>query len=306
MKNIFFIALISSLVPSVAFAAGHTQADVDVAKAKCAETYKATTTDGILARGQCMLRIDIIVLAERQAAGDKSVEVELKAMRGKLEGIESTLKVIKDAQVAQATQETAAARQPPKKEESPPKKAQPATTAAPAPVQPPAFPAGTPGAPYVVMEMPGQYAASTFPIPGMISRVRLMYLKMAVGMWFSHYGLTQRLVRVVVYKNGQPLAIVHPGNRYEEFYADMNNDGRPDATPYRGVDPSFVDTIFVGYREDDQISVDYLIPSGNMIAIPGLPPQMLWRTAIRVGPYSYDGFGDWAQFLYIGGGKRVF
>ena len=45
------------------------------------------------------------------------------------------------------------------------------------------------------------------------------------------------------------------------------------------------DQIYTSYRPGDSVQIYFLCQSGNMVGIPGMPPQTLWRT---VGAFQLE------------------
>lgn len=267
MKTLFataavlFIATCSNLN---VVSATETVTTVAAARAECHKQYAdQTKTAVILARGICLQRVDISVLELKQAQGDKKVEGELKRQREQLEIIVKSQKELEETMRAQAKAQAEAAKATPA-----PQLPVPAQTTVPA----------FTGAPYLVVDMPGRYVASTFEMAEMPLCTEIYAINQGAFKWFNRGGP----MRVVVIKNGQPLAVIHPGNQFNEFYADLNGDGKPDRTPYKGIDPSFVDTVYTGYQKGDAISLVFLAPTGKMVAVNGVPAQVLWGDAQQV------------------------
>lgn len=263
MKRMIFV-LVSFLLSSVAFATEKKKtvpAEVTIAKAKakCGKMYTdATSVVQILAKGQCLLSVDLSVLERKQAAGDARVADEIANLRKQMSELKAMIK-----------QMDAAAKASKPKLVSPPR--------------PPAGPPTMMGAPYALIDVPGRYAAATWEMPGMeSSRVKIENINLTLRYKFDLHGPS----RVVVMKNGQPLAILHPSSpgmppRFNEFFADIGGTGKPDPVAYKGADPIFADDVYVSYQPGDAIDIVFLVPSGKMVAVAGLPPQMLWTKLVH-------------------------
>ncbi len=88
--------------------------------------------------------------------------------------------------------------------------------------------------------------------------------------------------RVLITNHGVPVSVWAPEGApsgFEEVYADMNGDARPDPGAYKTLDPQFQDDFYVTWRAGDDIRVVYLREAGNVVAIPSLPLQTLWRSS---------------------------
>ena len=144
--------------------------------------------------------------------------------------------------------------------------------------QGPSLPAFVGGVPFGVMDVPGQFAATTWNIPG----IDLLWIRDLHGAIDRFLDGAQQ-VRIVVRKNGVVVPIAHQGEiRFDEFYADLNNDGKVDSRPYKGVDPSVIDDIYISdVRPSDRVEVIYLTRTRYLVTISGLPPQILWGSPTR-------------------------
>jgi len=133
-----------------------------------------------------------------------------------------------------------------------------------------------------IVSSPGQYAATTYEVDG-----PLLWVSGLPGGVDQHLRLSVNNgvdIRIVVRKNGVPVPVAHAGSiLFEEFYADINNDGRPDPLPYRGVDPQAVSDLFISHVSPrDRIEILYLLPTGKLLLVPNFPPQILWGLEARV------------------------
>ncbi|MBI4713658.1 hypothetical protein HY771_00515 [Candidatus Uhrbacteria bacterium] len=203
--------------------------------------------------------MDINVLQCRLDAGEEDAKRKLKEMHGLLEQLHKQIKT------AQA------------------KPAEPPPQTPPPPAQQPA-PSGTSLPAFVgdmqfgMVDAPGQFAATTWNVPG----IDLLWIKNLHG-GIDRFLDGAQQVRIVVRKNGVVVPVAHQGEfSFLEFYADLNNDGKPDARPYKGVDPSAVDDIFVSdVRPSDQVELIYLVRTRKLVTISNLPPQILWGSPTR-------------------------
>ena len=269
MFKSIFISLVLSLVPSLALAqavAIPTDTEITAAKAACETKYNPNTAPTTLkvsialAQEKCKLEVDVKVLQlKAQASGVKNdkIDAELAHQRTMLDSISKSLKALESAPKAD------------------PKPAAPAPQTPAQATLPP--PPAMMGAPFQVIEPVGNYAAATWNIfGGTPFHVELHSINSGGAKWFARAGMQ----RVVVRKNGQLLAIAHKGPgpagvRFVDFYTDLNNDKKPDANPAKGIDPSEVDTIFLGYQQGDVIELIYLVPVST-VAVPGFPLQIVW------------------------------
>lgn len=267
-----------------------TEADIAAAKSECEKVYDPSTASAtlkvsvLLAQKKCKLEVDIRVL-----------QLKAKAESGKNEKIEAELKK-QAAALEAATQRLAALEKAPKADSKPaPAPAKPtATDGAPAMGSPPVYSMG--GAAFQIIETPCKNIATTSEIPGtQFSRVRVTSLWGGNSKWFNRNGP----MKVIVFKNGSPIPVVRfvttPNGHVttvpiDEFYADVNGDGKPEMAPYQGVDPSLVDQVFVGdLQPTDTIVLVYLIPNGQFIAVNGLPPMPLWTSPKKIHfPVNYQ------------------
>jgi len=133
-----------------------------------------------------------------------------------------------------------------------------------------------------IVSSPGQYAATTYEVDG--PRLWVSDLSEGVERHLRRSVHDGGDIKIVVRKNGVPVPIAHAGSiLFEEFYADLNNDGRPDPLPYRGVDPHAVSNLYISHVSPrDTVEILYLLPTGKLLLVPGLPPQILWGLEARV------------------------
>jgi hypothetical protein len=90
--------------------------------------------------------------------------------------------------------------------------------------------------------------------------------------------------RILVTNHGTPVPVWAPQgvqSGFSEIYADLNGDGQPDPAPYKTLDPTHQDDLFVTWRSGDDLRVVYLREAGRVVSIPDLPLQTLWRPATR-------------------------
>lgn len=216
-----------------------------------------------LARSQCHLAVSITVLefkSRADGAGAAEIKKELAHQRMLLDSITKSLKALEAASKQTKKPEVAA---------TPQQQPQPQ-----AGMMPPQYM----GAPFQVMESP--YAAGTWDMfGGSPFRAEIYSISQGASKWFGRSGMQ----RVVVYKNGQQLAVAHKGApvRFLEFYTDLDGDKKPDVIPAKGFDPAFLDTIFVGYQPGDTIELVYLMPTSTVL-VSGLPPQIVWGSPKRI------------------------
>lgn len=289
------LALVSSIALAQA-AAIPKDAEIAAAKAACEKKYDANVAPSslkvsiALAQEKCKLEVDVKVLQlKAQASGVKNdrIEAELAHQRAALDAIAKSLRALESAPKADA--------------KKPPVDAAPSMPAA---TMPPAMT----GAPFTVVEAPGQLAATTRDLPDLTSRYKILNL----GEGAMHF-LNQKTVnaRAVVLKNGRPLAVSDPSTEclrnqrlpgcFTEFFADMNHDGVPELIPYKGIDPAFLDTVYVATEPGDMIQIVYLVPVGNRkVAINGIPLQTLWGYPVRVKLQTVERMGRYQISVFSG------
>lgn len=295
-KSILVLAF--SFTSSVAFAQAAAQMDAQVAAEKlaCETKYNpnvAPTTLKVsiaLAQEKCKLEVDVRVLqAKAQASGAKNqlIEDALTQLRASLEETKTKLKALESAPNANA--------------KKPPADVAPTMPAA-------AMPPAMTGAPFMVVEAPGQLAATTRDLPDLTSCYKVLNL----GEGAKHF-LNQKTVnaRAVVLKNGRPLAVSDPSTEclrnprlpgcFTEFFADMNHDGVPELLPYKGIDPAFLETVYVATEPGDMIQIVYLVPVGNRkVAVNGMPLQTLWGYPVRVKLHQVERMGRYQISVFSG------
>lgn len=167
----------------------------------------------------------------------------------------------------------------------------------PLPTQPrPILPPMPAGVIPIVEPVPYQHTGFTWDVSG-IPSLGVQHLASAMKHWLpGSYD-----IRVVFRKNGRLIPIQHNGETFNEFYADLNRDGRPDRQPYQGVDPFAIDEVFIAYvKPTDQVEMILLIPSGNLITIPGLSQQTLWKMESRIKLWRPPRLGRWLTSGYTG------
>ncbi len=90
-------------------------------------------------------------------------------------------------------------------------------------------------------------------------------------------GAPGRLVMVT--NHGLPMAVTAPEGMpsgFVEVYVDLNGDGVSDGSR-KVIDPSVHGDINITWHEGDDIRFTYLKNSGEVLLVPGLPPQTLWE-----------------------------
>ncbi len=87
----------------------------------------------------------------------------------------------------------------------------------------------------------------------------------------QEWAAGQSRVRIVVLNHGMPMpvSVNEPGapTGFVQVYADVNNDGVVDPVPYKAVDPSTHDTLYIGWKQHDDVQVWYLVPSGDFVDV---------------------------------------
>jgi len=270
-KHILCVVLI--LVPSFTLANQvPTKEEIDSAYEFCDTRFDGSASAMILARDACKRNVDIKVLKRKQEAGEEGAS-------GKLMALQKQVDVLKEVQAGLADQKPVPV---PSSDPSPQPQPQP---------QGPLLPAFVGGVQFGVIDTPGQLAATTRDVEGID---RLWVQSLLDGVRYFRRGANQ--VRVVVRKNGivVPVAQPDPSVPFDEFYGDINNDGQPDQRPYKGLDPSRIDDVYisnVGPR--DVIELVYLVPTGRLVTIAGLPPQVLWGRPVRTQLDRLSDTGRW-------------
>lgn len=242
----------------------------------CEARFSGTGSADVLKRLFCIQHQNMRILEARMKKGESGLKNQVEELRKQLETTKADL--AKQALSAQASPNP----NPPSGPSS-----EPAPTPQP---QGPSLPAFVGGVPFGVMDVPGQLAATTRDVEGID---RLWVQSILDGVKYFRRGATQ--VRVVVRKNGITVPVAQPDTiMFDEFYADINNDGKPDARAYKGLDPSRIDDVYisnVGPR--DTIELVYLVPTGRLVTIAGLPPQVLWGRPVRTKLDRLSDIGRW-------------
>lgn len=293
-------SLVLLLFSSIAFAQTveiPSPAQIASLKAECEKKHVGATIDAVLGRAQCDLAMSITVLEfkERSADADKKmaaseraeIKKELVFQRTMLDSIEKSLKALAVPKLDQQGQGT----QPILESASkvPVLPTQPEQEQGQAP--PPQFTAASMGVPFQVIELPGRLAALTRDLPELTSRYEIV----KIGQAGQHFLDQQEKIdmRVVVLKNGQPLAVSNPSAEcgqnprlpgcFTEFYADLNRDGQPELIPYKGIDPAFLNTVYVATDRNDRIELVYLLPVPyKAVGVHRLPIQIFWGNPVKV------------------------
>lgn len=271
-----FILAIAAIifVPQFAFAQRSQQkTSAQQAVDFCEARYPGATSTARLQQVLCIQDQNIKILEARIKSGEKGLASDVEKLRKELE----TAKAQTSAPTPTSTGGVAAARAAIEKRANELKAKQPAvpqaTTRPPLP-PPPALAGG--GVPFRVVPTPGQYAAATFVIDGPSLNVRHL------GWALEQFVRGADQVRIVVRKNGVPIPIAQVNGNLGFVYADLNRDGRPDRMAYSAIDPSTTDEFWVAsVGPRDRVEVIYLVPTGRIIEIPGLPPQILWGDPVR-------------------------
>ncbi len=151
------------------------------------------------------------------------------------------------------------------------------------------------GAPYRVVRAPGQYAAATSPA-GMNYYLKIKALKLGARNWFRE----DVNFRVVIIKNGLPLAVAYPNGHFNEFYADLDGNGKVDSDPYKGVDPTLTDVVYVSYLPGDSVRIVFLRETVDFVDVPGFAPQQIWGYSVNVKPILPNKPGKWRVLAFNG------
>ncbi len=165
----------------------------------------------------------------------------------------------------------------------------------PVPLPPP--PISYVGVPNVVVSAPGQYVAGTFDVPG--DRLKIEHMIWGVGRWVR--GATA--VRVIVKKNGRVIPVVHPDpiRPWNEIYADLDHDGKPERQPYKAFDPLTSDEVNIAMvGPNDKVELIYLVDTGKRVLVPDYPPEILWGDGKRVQYGAVDSMGRWVTDAHGG------
>lgn len=304
-RHIFACSVFAAciFVSSVGYSQVPSRARIAQAKAKCDSMHPGN----IALKAVCHQSVDMYVLRKRLEASNKHRKIALKGALQKLEkkreaGMKSLATLLRQSMAdMRATVRNAnssamrklgskmKARRIPQKVVSRPRLVRPSMG-----VQ---FP--------VVMPAPGSYAAATFPA-GMRFYVQIAMLRQGARNWFRQHIP----FRVVVIKNGLPLAVSHPGGTFQEFYADLDGDGQPEPHPYKGVNPGLSDELYVAHRPCrpnrlcETIDIIFLRETGDYVRVPGIPPQPLWGDSVRVRVRKFAHAGRWRVMAFDGIGER--
>lgn len=252
------------IVPIFAYA----QTPAEKAVAFCEARYSGDSQTARLQQVLCIQDQNIRIVEARMRNGEQGLSAEVERIRRGLE-------------VAKAQAPASSA---PPSTGSGGNVVQPPSTSPPVP--PPPFVGSVP---YRVVQTPGYFAATTFDVDG----PRLWLQSLHRGADKHAWGADT--VRIVVKRNGVPIPIGHADGTFETIYADLDRNGKPDRSAYAAVDPFAIESIYisqVGPR--DRIEVVYLVPTGKMIEIPGLPPTPLWGDSQRVQLDRVQRLGRWA------------
>ncbi len=150
--------------------------------------------------------------------------------------------------------------------------------------------------PFQVVERPGRYAAATTP-EGMLHYIQIKALRLGAKHWFRD----DVKFRVVIVKNGIPLAVSYPGGNFQEFYADLSGDGkRPDRRPHKGVNPVYTDEVFVTFKPGDRIRIVFLRQTVHAVPVPGVGLQPVWGYPVRVDLTVPSKAGRWMKAAFSG------
>lgn len=224
----------------------------------------------------CIRDQKLLILGRLLESGQKDLAGEVARLREEL----ATAKTRPTATAPQASPppkaDTVAARAAIKaraaelKAKQAPSAPAPPSAAFPAPPPPPP-PRVVGGVPYRVVPTPGKFAATTYDVSG--ARLRLWALQEGVD---EHvYGANE--VRIVVKRDGVPITVEHTGGVINAIRADLNGDGKIDRAPYSAVDPFMIETIYIPQvGPKTNIELVYLVPTGESVEVPGLPPTQLW------------------------------
>lgn len=256
------VLFLSSSIALAQAASIPTDAQIAADKAVCEKKYdpnlvaSAMKVSIALAQEKCKLEVDVRVLQFKAHKSDK-FEVELARVSQALKTLESA----------------------------------PKPAPAPAEVTPTMSQEGMPpfmmGAPFQIIDPPGSNAAATWDMfGGSPFRVEVYSINQGAGKWFGRSGMQ----RVVVKKNGQPLAVAYRGPpptgvQFMDFYVDLNGDKKADEMPVKGFDPSGPDSIYVGYQPGDTIELVFLVPISTIAVMvaPGISrTETVWGNPKRL------------------------
>lgn len=285
----FLVALILSLVSSIALAQAvqaPTAAQIEQKKEECRQAAAKNPPSVInnLALDACIKNVDLkaqefrlLAAGSENAEFRKGIEKEISHLKILLDSLEKSIKGLSAAQ--QKPQPAPQAPQPPADQ---PQQAQ----QAPVPPAPMMM-----GVPFQVIEVEGRNAAVTRDLPQMGSRWEIVHIAQAGQHFLGQQDPID--MRVVVMKNGRPLAVTDPSpdcmrnprlqGCFTEFFADLNHDGVPEAFPYRGIDPAFVNVVYIAIEPKDRVEFVYLTAQPfKKVAANGIPPQPFWGNPVKV------------------------
>lgn len=287
-KYILVLVTTLSIVPIVASAQSP---EAKQAVAFCEAKYAGATSTARLQQVLCIQEQNLRILEARLQKGEGALKAEVDRLRKELEAAKAAPQTRPGSEpsIAPTPGKVAEARAAIEKRVAELKagKAKPAQPSPPPVATPPPAPHLS-GAPYRIVPTPGQFAAATFPIDG--PNLNVQHLSWALEKFVR--GADQ--VRIVVRKNGALIPIAQADGNLGVVYADLNRDGMPDRSAYSSVDPSAINEFWVpNVGPRDKIEVIYLVPTGKMIAIPGLPPQILWGDPVRVQLDPVPRTGRW-------------
>lgn len=268
-----FLVLVPSFVVAQESVDEESLTPEEQSKQFCETRFSGTGSTDVLKRILCIQHEHTRILEARQKRGEAGLEQKLAELRKQLEATKADL-----AKQAQAS---------PNPNPPPGPASDPAPT--PQPPQGPSLPAFVNGVPFGVIETPGQFAATTWDVQG-AQTLGIENLSSGARHWVR--GADQ--VRVVLKKNGVVIPVANQDKTFNEFYADLNRDGKPDSRPYAGVDPFAIDQVFVSQvGKRDKVEVIYLVPTGRLVTISGLPAQILWGEPLRVEMGRVERLGQW-------------
>jgi len=251
--------------------------DLAAAFATCAEQFPGKGSTSKIAHLLCRQELRIgrqgnridAVEASGKASSDEEFNPELEALYRGMSDLRGQLRKLRKEQ------REAKAASPP----APAPKAPVAPALQPRIVRPPPvarMPMGP--VPYVVTEKPGRWAATTFSIPTVTSRMRYTRLRRATKKWIRG----ARSARLIVLKGGSPVAIGHPPQgglpvSFRLIYADLDGDGKEDPDPYKACNPFVVSELYVPWRSGDNIVFVWLQDTGRRVN-----GHILWGHPVRV------------------------
>lgn len=95
------------------------------------------------------------------------------------------------------------------------------------------------------------------------NRLKLDRLSAGARKWAK--GHSRVMVLVTNRGGSMPVSVPEPGRptNFVEVYADLDGDGQTEPVPYKVVDTSRVQTLWMGWLASDDLDVWYLVPSGQ-------------------------------------------